>query len=88
MISEWKWETDRHGDALWHGDTFLGCTYQRRTGIPEEWRVLIGEDMNLVSDVRAGDVLADSHRVGSTLDSINPIRMYARLVLESAAGRG
>lgn len=50
------WKTDTAGDALWQGETFLGCIYNR-DGLASHqrehgWRALAGEDL-----IRVGDVL-------------------------------
>ena len=52
-MTGFRWERDKHGDALYLGDEFLGCIYDRRPHQPgNEWRVLRGEDLVFVVDVR------------------------------------
>ncbi|MBQ6358605.1 MAG: hypothetical protein IJI97_06635 [Clostridia bacterium] len=52
-MTGFRWERDKHGDALWLGDTFLGCVYDRRPyQLDGEWRVLLGEDMVFLADVK------------------------------------
>lgn len=72
--SEFRWERDKNGDALWLGETFLGCIYNRRPcQLDSEWRVLLGEKMVFVADVRPTEHQPDA-------------RLGARAVLEEECG--
>lgn len=76
MTEPLTWKTDKAGDALWRGDTFLGCIYNRsgwgalnRHG----WRALAGEDLIPVGDVVVSREVRDA-------------RMGARALLEAHVG--
>lgn len=53
-LAQLHWETDRAGDTLWHGSTFLGCIYNRdglsSFGRVHGWRALVGENLIPVGD--------------------------------------
>lgn len=72
-----RWDTDKAGDTLWDGDTFLGCTYNRDglTGNlgTHGWRALAGEDLTPI-----GDALPTREQPNA--------RMAARTLLEAHVG--
>ncbi|MDQ1041552.1 hypothetical protein QFZ75_008054 [Streptomyces sp. V3I8] len=77
VMDKLVWRRDRAGDALWSGETFLGCIYDR-DGLASRarnhgWRVLKGEDMIVV-----GDVLPTLERPDA--------RLGARALLEAEIG--
>jgi hypothetical protein len=72
-----RWESDRNGDALWSGDTFLGCIYDRSYSYSgSQYRVLVGEEMRFLTDV-------EELVLGENVISA---RMHARQVLEEECG--
>lgn len=54
-MADLEWKKDRAGEALWKGDEFLGCIYNRDgfagSRAAHGWRVLAGEDLIPVGDV-------------------------------------
>lgn len=73
-----RWETDRTGDTLWRGETFLGCIYNQDrwvsgTARRHGWRALEGEDLFVV-----GNALPTREQPDA--------RMGARALLEAHVG--
>lgn len=77
MIPALTWKTDKAGDTLWQGETFLGCIYNR-DGLASRsrehgWRALAGEDLEPFGDAVATLARPDA-------------RMAARALLEAHVG--
>jgi hypothetical protein len=77
MPESLQWKTDKAGDALWQGETFLGCIYNRdgiaSTARTHGWRALAGEDLIPVGDATPTRESPDA-------------RMAARALLETHVG--
>jgi hypothetical protein len=76
-VTTLTWKSDKAGDALWDGDTFLGCIYNRDglTGRRQVhgWRALAGEDL-----IPVGDSLPTREQPDA--------RLAARALLEAHVG--
>lgn len=66
-----RWGEDKNGDTLWRGGEFLGCIYSREYcgSHSDEYRILIGEDLNVLTDVKGGTRMDARARARETLEA-------------------